>query len=59
MDRSVTEEGPRFPESAADNPRERTWRFRVDRNSRGFWLAFCLLASAVAGYLMFHFGILQ
>ena len=29
------------------------------KNSRGFWLIVCLLISAVAGWLMFHVGILH
>jgi hypothetical protein len=30
-----------------------------EKNSRGFWLTVCLLLSAVAGWLMFHLGILH
>lgn len=30
-----------------------------DKNSRGFWLAVCLVLSALAGWLMFHLNILH
>jgi hypothetical protein len=29
------------------------------KNSRGFWLTICLMLSAVAGWLMFHAGLLH
>lgn len=30
-----------------------------EKNSRGFWLAVCLILSALAGWLMFHLNILH
>ena len=30
-----------------------------EKNSRGFWLAVCLVLSALAGWLMFHLNILH
>jgi hypothetical protein len=30
-----------------------------EKNSRGFWLAVCLTLSAMAGWLMFHAGVLH
>ena len=30
-----------------------------EKNSRGFWLTVCLMLSAVAGWVMFHLGILH
>ena len=34
-------------------------RFAVSKNSRGFWLSVCIAGSVVAGWLMFHFGLLN
>jgi hypothetical protein len=30
-----------------------------EKNSRGFWLAVCLVVSTFAGWLMFHLGLLH
>lgn len=30
-----------------------------EKNSRGFWLTVCLMLGAVAGWLMFHLGVLH
>ncbi|HEY3520972.1 MAG TPA: hypothetical protein VGK80_08015 [Rhodanobacteraceae bacterium] len=58
MDRVTADQDLRLPKTTLRD-RKRAREFEVNRNSRGFWLAVCLLLSAVAGWLMFHFGILQ
>lgn len=59
MDRSIVDQHPRLPEMDADVQKKSAWGLDVDPSSRGFWLAVCLVISAVAGWLMFYFGILQ
>ncbi|MCW0201938.1 hypothetical protein [Rhodanobacter thiooxydans] len=38
-----------------DEKKPRVW----GKNSRGFWLTFCLALSAVAGWLMFQLNVLH
>ena len=58
MDRATVDQNLRLPETTLRDRKRASW-FKVSRNSRGFWLAVCLALSAVAGWLMFYFGILQ
>ena len=58
MDRVTVDPDLRLPEAALRH-RKRLGGLRISRNSRGFWLAVCLALSAVAGWLMFYFGILR
>jgi hypothetical protein len=58
MDRVTVNRNLHLPQTGLRD-KSRTWRLGIGRNSRGFWLAVCLAISAVAGWLMFYFGILQ
>lgn len=42
-------------ENMGNNKKKPVW----EKNSRGFWLAVCLVLSALAGWLMFHLGLLH
>ncbi|WP_156458915.1 hypothetical protein [Rhodanobacter sp. Root480] len=42
-------------ENMGNNKKKPVW----EKNSRGFWLAVCLVLSALAGWLMFHLGLLR